>query len=195
MDALELLQTRRSAPGLVAPGPDEAQLRTLLKAAEHAPDHGLMRPWRFILVRGAARDRLGEVMAAALHAREPQATPEVLERERQKPLRAPVLVIVAARPKERPGVPEIEQLFAAAAAGENIMLAAQALGFGAYWRTGEAAYDARVKAALGLYESDAIVGFLYLGTAAAEQPPRRRRPPSETYEWSGPDELAPMPIE
>ena len=195
MDALELMQTRQSSSGLGEPGPDEAQLRTLLKAAEHAPDHGMMRPWRFIVVRGDARHRLGEVMAEALRGREPGATPELLERERQKPLRAPVLIVVAAKLRERRGVPEIEQLLAAGAAAENIMLAAQALGLGAYWRTGEAAYDAGVKAALGLDPADAIIGFLYLGTAAAEQPPRRPRPPSEAFAWSAPGEFSPLPID
>jgi nitroreductase len=194
MDALEALRTRASAAALGDPAPSEEQLAAILSAAARAPDHGLMRPWRFIIVRGDARHRLGEVLAEALRSREPVTPPELLERERRKPLRAPLLVIVAAKPRERRGVPEIEQLLAAGAAAQNIMLTAHALGLGAYWRTGEAAYDQQVKAALGLDSTDAIIGFLYLGTAAAEQPPRRPRPPSEAFAWSGPGELAPLPI-
>jgi nitroreductase len=198
MDALEALHTRASNSALGEPGPGEAQLAALLKAAEHAPDHGLMRPWRFFVVRGEARNRLGQAMAAALRAREPEATPEILDRERQKPLRAPVLLVVAASPRERRGVPEIEQVLAAAAAAENVMLAAHAIGLGAYWRTGDAAYDPAVKAAFGLAPSDTIVGFLYLGTPlgtpGTPSLPRRPRPESQAFDWHGPGEMAPRPI-
>lgn len=194
MDALEALRTRISTSALTDPGPSAEQVTTMLQAAEHAPDHGLMRPWRFFVVRGEGRNRLGEVIAEALRAREPDATPELLDRERQKPLRAPVLVIVAARPKERRGVPEIEQVLASAAAAEHVMLAARALGFGAYWRTGDAAYDPRVKAAFGLDPTDAIIGFLYVGTPGEQRLARRPRPESEAFAWSGPGELAPWSI-
>lgn len=195
MDALEALHTRESAAMLGDPAPGPDQLAALLKAAAHAPDHGLMRPWRFLVVRGDARARLGEAMATAAQARDPGLTAEALERERAKPLRAPLLVVVAASPRERRGVPEIEQLLAAAAAAGNIMLASHALGFGAMWRTGDAAYDAHVKAALGLEPGDAIVGFLYLGTPVPRPGvPPRPRPPSLAYEWSGPGALSPLPI-
>jgi nitroreductase len=191
MDALEALHTRASAAALVDPAPNDDQLAAMLKAAAHAPDHALMRPWRFIVVRGDARIRLGEVMAEATRQREPSATTESLERDRNKPLRAPMLVVVAAKPRERRGVPEVEQLLAAGAAAENVLLAAHALGFGAMWRTGDAAYDDRIKAALGLEPSDAIVGFLYVGTPKGPIPDRPR-PESLAYEWSGPGELVPL---
>ena len=196
MDALEALHTRGSAAILGEPGPSADQLAALLKAAARAPDHGLTRPWRFLVVRGEARGRLGEAMATAAHARDPSMSAEALERERAKPLRAPVLLVVAAKPRERRGVPEIEQLLAAAAAAENVMLAAHALGLGAMWRTGDAAYDAHVKAALGLEPADAIVGFLYLGTPVPRpDAPARPRPPSLAYEWSGPGAFSPLPID
>lgn len=194
MDALEALHTRASAAALEEPAPNEDQLAAMLKAAAHAPDHGLMRPWRFIVVRGDARAQLGEVMAEATQQREPTATVESLERERNKPLRAPMLVVVAAKPRERRGVPEVEQLLAAGAAAENVMLAAHALGFGAMWRTGDAAYDDRIKAALGLEPTDAIVGFLHIGTPKVPIP-SRQRPESLAFEWSGPGELLPLRID
>ena len=196
MDALEALQTRESAAMLGEPAPDADQLAAMLKAAAHAPDHGLMRPWRFLVVRGEARARLGDAMATAAHARDPSMVAEALERERAKPLRAPLVVVVAAKPRERRGVPDIEQLLAAAAAAQNIMLAAYALGLGAMWRTGDAAYDLHVKAALGLEPGDAIVGFLYLGTPVPRPGvPPRPRPPSLAYEWSGPGAFSPLAIE
>jgi len=194
MEALEALHTRASAPALEEPGPGERQLAAILRAAGRAPDHGLMRPWRFIVVRGEARSRLGAVMAEATRRRTPDASEETLERERAKPLRAPLLVVVAAKPRERRGVPEIEQLLAAGAAAENILLAAHALGFGAMWRTGEAAYDDAVKAALGLDPADAITGFLYIGTPTSAAP-ARPRPESQILEWTAPGELAPCPLD
>lgn len=195
MDALEALHTRTSNSALAEPGPNESQLAALLKAADHAPDHGLMRPWRLFVVQGEARRRLGEVMAAALKTREPDTTAENLERERNKPLRAPALLVVAASLRERRGVPESEQVLAAAAAAANVILAAYALGLGAYWRTGDAAYDAAIKAAFGLTPADAIVGYLYLGTPVPQPaaPPRRPRPPSQAFDWRGPGEMSPIP--
>src|SRR5260370_36313858 len=100
MDALEALHTRASAAALEEPAPNEDQLAAMLKAAAHAPDHALMRPWRFIVVRGDARIRLGEVMAEATRPREPNATAEAVERDRTKPVRPPMLVVLPAKPRE-----------------------------------------------------------------------------------------------
>ena len=191
MDLTTALLTRASVGALSEPAPEGAALAQLLEAGAAAPDHGRLRPWRFILVRGAARERLGAVFAAALARSVPEATAPMLERERAKPLRAPLILVVAAHVVEHPKVPAIEQVLAAGAAAQNILLAAHAAGFGAMWRTGEPAYDEGVKAALGLAPGDAIVGFLYLGTrrdAAAERP--RKAP--EALEWNGPGSLTPV---
>ncbi len=175
MQAIDSLLNRRSAKALTDPPPDEAALGLILECASRAPDHGRLRPWRFIVIRGAARERLGELMAGQLRRKQPAASAEALERERQKPLRAPLIVAVAAVCNAAARIPAIEQILAAGAAAQNMMLAATALGFGAMWKTGDAAYDDTVKAALGLEAADAIVGFLYLGTTAADAlpPPAR----------------------
>jgi nitroreductase len=172
MDALEALTARMSALELGEPAPDETAERQLIEAALRAPDHGRLRPWRFLLVRGEGRKKLGEVLTSALKRRDPEASPELLERERLKPLRAPLILIVAARIKANPKIPAVEQLLSAGAAAQNIMIASHALGFGAMWKTGEPAYDASVKEALGLRLTDEIVGFLYVGT-----PKSMRKPP------------------
>jgi nitroreductase len=172
MDALEALTARMSALELGEPAPDEAAERRLIEAALRAPDHGRLRPWRFLSVRGEGRKRLGELLASALKHREPQAGPAVLERERLKPLRAPLILIVVARIEANPKIPAVEQLLSAGAAAQNIMLASYALGFGAMWKTGEPAYDASVKEALGLQVTDEIVGFLYVGTPKSMPVPR-----------------------
>ena len=167
MDAIEALTTRASPRELVEPAPDARTLDRILRAGMRAPDHGRLRPWRFIIVAGAARTALGDVLAAALQRREPGVAEAALAKERGKPLRAPLIIVVAARLREHRGVPAVEQIIAAGAAAQNILVAAHALGFGGFWRTGAAAYDNAVKRALGLRADDAIVGFLYLGTPAS----------------------------
>ena len=164
MDAMKLLLERASAIRLQDPGPTEEELDTMLRSALRAPDHGRLRPWHFIIISGEARARFGALLAESLQAREPGATQETLERERQKALRAPVILVVAARIKPGAKIPEVEQVISAGAAAEHIMLAAQALGYGAMWRTGAPAYDARVKEGLRLAATDAIIGIIYIGT-------------------------------
>lgn len=185
MDALDALLTRTSVKRTTDPAPDDSDLHTLLGAALRAPDHKCLRPWRFIVVRGDARDRLGEIFAQALAAREPDCPPEALERERMKTRRAPLLLVVVMRPRDVPGVPVVEQILSAGAAAENVLLAAHALGYGGMWRTGAAAYDPVVQGALGLAASESIAGFLYLGTPG--DAPARTRPAAapEVEEWTG----------
>jgi nitroreductase len=187
MDAIEALTSRRSPVKLVEPAPSGAELTAMLEAAVRAPDHGRLRPWRFIILRGAAREKLGDVLAGALRTRAPDVPADVVEREKQKPLRSPLMVVVAAAIVEGK-IPAVEQVLAAGAAAEHIMLAAHAMGFGAMWRTGDGAYDAQVKEALGLKASDAIVGFLYLGTPAGRIPIPPDEPPVQQFvrEWQAP---------
>lgn len=186
MEALESLLSRVSCPVLGRPAPEGAVLDRILAAAMSAPDHGRLRPWRFLLVRGSARERLGEVFAHALDRREPGAPEPLVQKERQKPLRAPLIVVAVAEWREAAKVPEIEQIVATGAAAENLLLAAHALGFGGMWKTGWPAYDPEVKAALGLSPSDNIVGFLYLGTPP-QAPPARVEPKIADFvsEWRG----------
>lgn len=166
MDTLTAITTRRSASKLGAPGPTQAQLATLLDAGTRAPDHGRLSPWRFVVLEGKARERLGAAMAALKKRNKPDASNAELEAERAKADRAPVIVAVAARPT--PGkIPEIEQLLTVGASVQNMWLAAHAMGLGAMWKTGDAAYDDAVKAELGFEPGDKIVAFLYLGTLLA----------------------------
>lgn len=186
MDALELLLGRDSAVRLQEPGPDNEALDAIFQSALRAPDHGRLRPWRFVVIPRDKRARFGEVLAESLRSRQPHATPEMLARECQKALRAPVIVVVAARTQASDKIPEVEQIISAGAAAQNIMLAAHAQGYGAMWRTGEPAYDPAVKQALGLEPTDAIIGFLYIGTRAGGSSPLPR-PVAEEFvtTWRG----------
>ncbi len=165
---LDLLFRRRSIPRLIEPAPSEDELRTILKAAAAAPDHGELRPWRFVVLRGSAKDAFGEVLAQAylgrVQAAGGQPVPSKLEKDRTKLGRAPVVVVVAAVRRDDPRIPWDDQLGAAYAAAQNALLAATALGYGSMWRTGDIVSDPYVKRALGLSEHDGIAGFLYFGT-------------------------------
>lgn len=164
MDAITALHTRLSVPGLADPGPSAEQLDVLLRAAIRAPDHGIVRPWRFMVIEGEARERLGEIFADAQLADDPATDAAILDKMRRNPLRAPTILVVVAETDPDNRVPVLEQVLAVAAATQNIMVAAHALGIGAMWRTGRMAEHTLVKRALGFADKDEIVAYVYLGT-------------------------------
>lgn len=172
---LQLLE-RHSTPArnLTEPAPDDAQLRQIFKLAMHAPDHGRLCPYRFITVRGEARHALAEVFASAVQKRDPEVTQVYLKKQKDKPLRSPLIVIVVACLSDNPKIPEIEQMLSAGAAAHAILLASKAMGFGSIWLTGDNAYDRMVCKPLGLDINEKIVGFIYLGTetSAIPHPPK-----------------------
>jgi nitroreductase len=177
MDAIELLINRTSNGKLMEPAPDAETLRIAYEAAARAPDHHALRPTRVFVVRGDARVRLGELMAASEKRRKPAATSDDLDRVRGKALRAPMIFVVAAVVKDDPKVPAVEQVLSAGLAAHAMLYALQARGFAGLWRTGGFAYDPEVKRAFGLGEKDAIVGFIYAGTAKQPAPESARPVP------------------
>ena len=192
VDALAAIAARRSIGRLVAPGPEGDDLDAILGAGALAPDHGELRPFRFHVLAGEAKDAFGEVLAAAYVARCTAAGEVPVDakaaKERTKLGRAPLVIIVSAIRQPSEKIPWLEQQQAAAAACQNILLAATALGFGSMWRTGDPVYDETVKAALGLRPEDAIAGFLYLGTvpddATVAKPPRTSDLTGLVLEWT-----------
>jgi nitroreductase len=185
MSAADVVIGRVSPLRLADPGPDAQTLDRILAAGLRAPDHGHLRPWRFLVIRGEARRRFGDLLAESLRRRTPDATAMSLEAERAKALRAPVIVVVAVTPRETQRIPAVEQVLSAGAAAQNILIAAHALGFGAFWRTGAAAYDPALAAALGLAGGDSIAGFIYIGDIAAPGKPKVADPAGVVEEWTG----------
>jgi nitroreductase len=171
MDALTALHTRNSATSLVAPAPDAAAREAIFTAALRAPDHARLRPWRFLVVEGDARKRLGERLVTVARTANPALSEQEEMKLRNAPLRAPLLVLVVARLQEHPKVPEIEQLLSAGCAAHAMLLASHALGYGAIWRTGPVTYIPGLNGALGLAPRERVVAFLYLGTVAGEPKP------------------------
>lgn len=170
MQALDVLLNRVSVPRLVDPAPDAAQRDILFGAALRAPDHGLLKPYRFLSVEGEARERMGELLAEALLQQGGSPTEQQLDKARQGPLRAPLVVVVIACLQDHPKVPRSEQRLTAGCAAHGILLAAYALGLGGVWRTGELSFSPHVAKGLGLSDDEEVLGFLYLGTP--QNPPR-----------------------
>ena len=186
MDALDLLLTRESALKLDAPGPSQEDLDVMFQSALRTPDHGRLRPWQFVVIDTDRREQFGALMAESMRRRDPNVPEEMLRRERAKAMRAPVIVVAAARVNRGAKIPAFEQITSAAAATQTLLLAANARGFGAMWKTGDAAYDPDVKIALGLHADDDIMGFLYLGTSVGGSSPAAR-PEAATFVsvWQG----------
>lgn len=175
-ETIDLLLTRRSssAKAMTGPGPDAAQLDTILTAAIRVPDHGKLTPWRFIVLEGEARATFGERMAELFRAKMPDAIPELVEAERRRFLRAPTVVAVISRADGNAKVPEWEQVLSAGAVCMNLLTAAHALGFTGSWLTEWPAYDERTKPVLGLSERERVAGFIYLGRPAVALEDRPR---------------------
>ncbi|CAM3379331.1 hypothetical protein TR75_04780 [Hydrogenibacillus schlegelii] len=187
MDVLEAIRTRRSI-GRVKPDPVEREkIERILEAATWAPTHHRTEPWRFFVLTGEGRRPLSrlfvELAKAEMVDPETPENREKLEREAKKPFRAPVVIAVAVVPTERPDVVLAEERAAVAAAIQNMLLAAHALGLGAMWRTGKKTYHPKVRDFFGLGEKGEIVGFVYLGYPDGPPPERTRTPFWEKTKW------------
>lgn len=147
----------------------------LIAAAVHVPDHGRLRPWRFILIEDAAKDRIGSVLFERVKAVCPDASEIRLEKERTRFSFAPSIVAVVLRPVVGHKVPEIEQVLSGGAVCMNLLHAAHQAGFGAQWLTGFAAYDPEVKTAVGVAAEESVLGYIHIGSRTV-QPAERERP-------------------
>lgn len=177
MDLLEALHRRRSTPSrlLTEPGPNAEQLQQMLECAVRAPDHGRLVPWRFLSIQGPSRQRLGDLLAERSLERNPGVGAAVIEKDRQRFSHAPLIVAVIARLTPGHKVPEQEQLLSGGAVCLLLLQAADALGFGAQWLTGWAAYDPVIAERLGLGEHERVLGYIHIGTAR-EMVAERERP-------------------
>lgn len=174
--ALALLGRRRSAaPHLLAgPGPTASELDQILTAASRVPDHGKLAPWRFLVIEGPARERIGGIIADAFRADEPGASEDRLATERDRLARAPLVVGVVSKAQPHPKIPEREQVLSAGAVCMNLIVAANALGYGTAWLTEWYAFDRRVLDSLGLRPHETMAGFIHVGRPTEERPDRPR---------------------
>jgi len=175
-DALELLKTRRSLKPMemTGPGPNAAELDTILTIGSRVPDHGKLSPWRFIVFEGGGRDRAGEIFAKLFAQKNPKATPDQVDKERTRFSQAPLVIAVVSKTVEHFKVPAWEQELSAGASAMNIVHAATALGYVCDWVTGWMAFDRDAMDALGLAPNEKIAGFIHIGkpTRTIEDRPR-----------------------
>jgi nitroreductase len=170
---LDLILSRRSAAALTEPGPSAEQLERVLLAAGAVPDHGLLRPFRFVVAEGEGRARFGDALAVAAAEHMPGMPALKLEKIREKAFRSPTVIVLIASPK--PGkIEHWEQSATASCAGYAIVLAAHALGIGAAWKSVPFTRARALTESLGLSADEEMLGFIHLGTVAREQelPPR-----------------------
>ena len=173
--AVELLLSRQSVNLLQEPAPDGAELDLILDAGLRAPDHGRLRPWRFVLIRGEQRQAWADRLAQAALARDPVNGPAMGEKSRAWVARTPLIIAVGVEVKEGK-IPEIEQMLSAGAAAMNLVTAAHALGYAANWITEWYAYDRKALDALGLAATEKMAGFVHIGRTV-KPPEDRPRPP------------------
>jgi nitroreductase len=189
MHVFDVIKRRRSMGKMTGERPAREQIELLLEAATHAPNHHNTQPWKFIVLAGSAREELGTVMAMSLANRLEETSSENaqtrLNKERNKPLRSPIVIVVVSESPKQPNVTELENIEAVSAAVQNMLLTAEEMGLACMWRTGDAAIDLHVKQWLDLDPGDQIVAFLYVGYAAI---PRIERVPisfKQKTTWSG----------
>ena len=173
---LGLLLSRRSgsAKSMTGPGPNAAELDTIVQAATRVPDHGKLAPWRFLVFEGEAQAGMGQILAQCLREDDPNVSEERLRAEHERFCRAPVVIGVVSRVREAIPIPEWEQILSAGACCQTLVLAAHALGFVANWITEWCAYHPHVRERIGLKPGERIAGFIYIGKPAAPLEERAR---------------------
>jgi len=180
-DAFERISQRRSvkAADICEPGPSGEQIEQILQAAVRVPDHGKLGPWRFILFEDQSRQDFGEFLSKRFKEVNPTAPDALLKLESQRFMRAPLIICVVAKIKKGIKIPEWEQELSVGASCQNILNAANLLGFAGQWLTEWYSYDEQVNSRLGLDEDEKVAAFIYIGSAD-EKPTERDRPSLDT---------------
>lgn len=179
-----LMQSRRTIlpKRLVVPGPDTTQLQQILAAAASAPDHGQVRPWRFVIVPSDARTALAQAFGAALLERDPRATPEQVLQAQEKAHRGPCLMLVVVN--GHCGDADIdlyERIVSTGCAVQNMLLVATALGYGSALTSGKALKSVVLRVLFDLVEEEHALCFISLGTVESRKLSPRQRPVPDDY--------------
>ena len=163
MDALDNILNRVSARTLAEPHPTQDEMYKVFRGALRAPDHAWLRPSSFIQVTGEGIDRLSKIFEEYAKT-VPDIKDEIINKYKNAPYRAPMIVILVNSIKDHPKVPEIEQKLSTAASAQNILLTLNALGYSAIWRTGKLAFNPFIASKLNLEADQEILGYIYVGT-------------------------------
>ena len=186
---IDFMLSRISPPihELKGPAPSDAEIETMIRVATRVPDHGRLEPWRFILYRGEARQRVGEMLAELAEKREGPLPEGRRNQELARFSRAPLVIGVVSSPKEHPKIPEWEMFLSGGAAAMSLVLAANALGYSSNWITNWYSDTEEGRRILGLAPRERVIGFVHIGTFEGSVPERPRPDVSKTYaDYSGP---------
>ena len=183
----DYLATRRSVPAfqMCEPGPSKDEIEAMLTLAVRVPDHGKLAPWRFIVYRGAERQRIGEALLAMALEKNPDLGDEMIAVERSRFTRAPVVVAVVSRAVSHAKIPEWEQVMSAGAVCLNLLMAANAHGYVSNWLTEWFAYDERAYPLLGIAPGEKVAGFIHIGSTTFPVTERPRPALADVVTWVG----------
>lgn len=180
---------RRTTPQRLigAPGPDESQMRMIAEAAGAAPDHGKIKPWRFLMVTGEARANLGRIFVDAQRQRDPETPEDVFEKLSRQTGFAPLILVAIFSPTvDHPKISVDEQYCAASAAVQNVLLCATQMGFASKWSTGWLAENSDIRAGLGIESGEKVLGFLHIGSRIEPFSDEAIREPAPMASWTTP---------
>ncbi len=186
---IDFMQKRNSAPiqELREPAPGDDEIATMIRIATRVPDHGRLAPWRFILYRGRAREEIGEKLAELAEKREGPLTEARRNQELTRFSRAPLVIGVISSPKENPKIPQWEMFLSGGMAAMNLMIAANALGYGANMITNWYSDVEEGRRILGLAPHERVVGFVHIGSYVGPAPERPRPDAAALYaDYAGP---------
>jgi nitroreductase len=181
--ASALIHSRQhvSPKRLISPGPNPSQKLEILNAAGAAPDHGKTIPWHFYEVTPEGRNLLGQLFANDLMERDPSATSTQIDEARQKAFRGPLLLLATAKLSlGLDNIPSHEKLISAGCAIQNILLMANALGFGSGLSSGKALYSKKMRELFSLKEMEEPLCFITIGTISTHKP-NKQRPEASSY--------------
>ena len=168
MDAIENILSRNSISKLAEPHPSSDEMKLVYKAALRAPDHAWLRPSEFIEVTGSGLDRLSKIFEKYTKENVQDISEQKIEKYKNAPYRAPMVIVIVSNVKMHKRVPEIEQILSTASATQNILLALHALNYGAIWRTGVLALNDKIGEYFNLSQNQHILGYLYVGKPIME---------------------------
>ncbi len=187
MNIHEAIKTRRSVPLLLDKEVPKELIEKIIEAGTYAPNHFRTEPWRFFVLSGDGRTKLGDVFVEIEKSNqenpESEDSKKRIERNQKNPLRSPVIIAVGVEPGDRHNLILKEEFAAVSASVQNMLLTAHALGLGAIWRTGSICYNPKVTEFFKLSEQGEIVGFIYLGYTEVEPGPIKRTDPKELTTW------------
>ena len=187
MNIHEAIKTRRSIPLVTEQAVPVELIEKIIESGTYAPNHHRTEPWRFFVLRGNGRTKLGKVLGEITSAEQEDPLSESsktkIERSKGNPLRAPVIIAVGMEPGVKENIIEKEEYAAVSSSIQNMLLTAHALGLGAIWRTGAICYHPNVRDFFGLSEKGEVLAFIYLGYPEMEPKSFKKTDFNEFTTW------------